>query len=961
LTLARDDPRVHRKVVTVLFCDVVGSTTLGESIDAEALQGLLARYFERMKAIVEHHGGTVEKFIGDAVMAVFGVPAVHEDDALRACRAAGQMREAFPELGVEGRIGVTTGEVVAGTEERLATGDAVNVAARLQSAAEPGEILIGEATLELVRGAVDAEPVEPLELKGKSTRVAAYRLVAVRDAPERSHASRFVGREHELELIRTAWERAQIDQRCELITVLGDPGIGKSRLVAEALAQVDARVVRGRCLPYGEGITYWPVVEVIKQLGATPSDPLAAASIASLLGEAPGATSADEISWAFRKLLEDQSPLVVIFDDIQWGEETFLDLVEGIGLFSTETTVLVICMARPELVSRRAEWPVTLRLEPLDDEAVDELAAGIDDELRERIRAAAGGNPLFLTEMLAMAAESAAVEVPSTLRALLAARLDQLDAAERRVIEYGSVEGEVFHRGSVQALESADEPVTPRLAALTRKELIRPDRALLPGDDGFRFRHLLIRDAAYDALAKATRAELHERFAAWLETRGTDLVELDEIVGYHLEQAARYLRELGRPADDLADRASARLAQAGRRALWRADLRAAVNLLERAVELVPPSGDDVSMQLDLAHAYASRFDFHKASALAEQTAELARAAGNERGELLSRLFAAHQSLTIAANADVVPVEELAARVIPMLEAAKDHAGLVYAYRSRAWAANFRCRYSDMLRAGQEALRHADLAGQRHGSLFGIAGGLINGPTPAEEALRMLDAADVRDPFRDLAYAQLLGMLGRIDEARLLAAAAGERAYQWWGIQDGYGPDTEPALADIEVLAGDYEAAIRRYRVSCAYFDGHGKYGFLSTCIAQLGRCLCIAGQVEEAEPLILRGLELGGEHDLMTQIVGNAALARARSIRGEHDEADELARRAVEHAEQTDSLPYQGLAWWDLGEINAAASRADEAVRSFESAIERCEQKQNVAMARQVRASLEALREGMPA
>ncbi len=350
----------------------------------------------------------------------------------------------------------------------------------------------------------------------------------------------------------------------------------------------------------------------------------------------------------------------------------------------------------------------------------------------------------------------------------------------------------------------------------------------------------------------------------------------------------------------------------------------------------------------------------KASALAEQAAELARAAGNERGELLSRLFAAHQSLITAANADVVPVEELAARVIPMLEAAKDHAGLVYAHRSRAWAANFRGQWSDMLRAGQEALRHADLAGQRHGSLFGIAGGLIHGPTPAEEALRILDAADVRDPFHDLAHAQLLGMLGRIDEARSLGADAGERAYQWWGIQDGYGPDTEPALADIEVLAGDYDAAIRRYRVSCAYFDRQGKYAFLSTCITQLGRCLCMVGQVDEAEPLILRGLELGGEHDLMTQIVGNEALARARSIRGEHDEAEALGRQAVAYAEQTDSLTAQGLAWWDLGEVNAAAGRAHEAARSFETAIERYEQKQNVAMARQVRAALEALHEKMP-
>ena len=214
---------------------------------------LLARYFERMKAIVESHGGTVEKFIGDAVMAVFGVPVAHEDDALRACRAAAEMRDALPELGIGGRIGVNTGEVVTGTAERLATGDAVNVAARLEQAAAPGEVLIGEATHALVHDAVTAEPVEPLALKGKSEPVSAYRLVSVLDAPERSHDSRFVGREAELTQIAEAWERAASQVRCELVTVVGDAGVGKSRLVAEALAAVEARVVRGRCLPVRRG------------------------------------------------------------------------------------------------------------------------------------------------------------------------------------------------------------------------------------------------------------------------------------------------------------------------------------------------------------------------------------------------------------------------------------------------------------------------------------------------------------------------------------------------------------------------------------------------------------------------------------------------------------------------------------------------------------------------------------
>ena len=277
--------REVRKTVSVVFCDVTGSTALGESTDPEVLRAVLARYFERMKAIVESHGGTVEKFIGDAVMAVFGMPAAHEDDALRACRAAVEMRDALPELGIRGRIGVNTGEVVTGTEERLATGDAVNLAARFEQAAAPGEVLIGEATHALVHEAVVAEPVEPLTLKGKAEPVPAYRLVSVLATPERSHGLRFVGREPELAQIAEAWERAQAEARCELLTVVGEAGVGKSRLVAEALGSVEARVVRGRCLPYGEGITYWPVVEVVKQLAVLPSDPIAAAAMRSLLGE----------------------------------------------------------------------------------------------------------------------------------------------------------------------------------------------------------------------------------------------------------------------------------------------------------------------------------------------------------------------------------------------------------------------------------------------------------------------------------------------------------------------------------------------------------------------------------------------------------------------------------------------------------------------------------------------------
>jgi class 3 adenylate cyclase len=597
-------PTAQRKTVTVLFCDVVGSTALGESTDPEALQALLVGYFERMRRIVERHGGTVEKFIGDAVMAVFGIPRVHEDDALRAVRAAEEMRQALPVLGVEARIGINTGEVVTGTEERLATGDAVNVAARLEQAAESGEVLIGETTLELVRDAVAVEALAPLTAKGKARPLVAYRLGAVHDVPDRRLDEPMVGRETELAQLRGAFDRAVADCSCELFTIVGEAGVGKSRLVREFLSGLQATVAAGRCLPYGEGITYWPIVEVVKRLRVRPSDRAAGAAIASLLGEDEAVASAEEIAWAFRKTLEQAAqsqPLVVVFDDIQWGEETFLDLVEHVGLLSGGVPMLLLCMARPELTEHRPGWAVALNLAPLPESDVQTLVPkAIGAELRERIVRAAGGNPLFVEEIVVMAMDSdGEVAMPPTLRALLTARLDQLAPGERRVLECAAVEGEVVHRGAAQAL-AGEEGVTPRLAALVRKGLIGPDLALLAGEDGFRFRHLLIRDAAYEALTKSSRAELHGRLAGWLEEYGKDLVELDEVLGYHLEQAALYKAELGQPDAALSERAGQHLAAAGQRALWRLDERAAATLLERALELTRPIRLDVQLELQLS-------------------------------------------------------------------------------------------------------------------------------------------------------------------------------------------------------------------------------------------------------------------------------------------------------------------------------------------------------------------------
>ena len=710
--------REQRKTVTVLFCDVTGSTALGESTDPEALRALLARYFERMKGIVEAHGGTVEKFIGDAVMAVFGVPHVHEDDALRACRAAVEMRDALPELGVQARIGLNTGEVVTGTEERLATGDAVNVAARIEQAAQPGEILVGEPTLALVRDAVETEDVDPLELKGKAEPVEAFRLVSVTGELQRRHGAPMVGRERELQALHDAFSRAVGDGSCQLFTLLGTAGVGKSRLASEFLDGLEALVVRGRCLPYGEGITYWPVVEILKQLDALPADPLAAASLRSLLGESEEGTSAEEIAWAFRKLLEEEAraqPLVCVFDDIHWGEETLLDLIEHVADLTRDAPLLLLCLARPELLDTRPSWgggklnTATVLLEPLSADETDrllELLGGRSREFRARIREAAEGNPLFVEEMLALARESKheQIVVPPTIQALLAAapRSARPCRAKRARARVGRGEG-LSSRRSPGSRPRGRPRVTRDSLSLVRKELIRPERSQLPADDAFRFRHLLIRDAAYDALPKAARAELHERFANWLEERGGDLVELDEILGHHLEQATRYKQELGQSDPELAERAGQRLAAAGRRALWRGDRPAGIRLLERALALSRPSRLDIELELDLARAYV-RLDPPRGTEIAEAVARKAAAEGDARGEALAQVTAAFSQLMYAPDVD--DVESRARAALDVVEA-DDHFGLTVIWEalglSRASAVTWR---SGHRRASVRSVIHA---------------------------------------------------------------------------------------------------------------------------------------------------------------------------------------------------------------------------------------------------------------
>jgi class 3 adenylate cyclase/tetratricopeptide (TPR) repeat protein len=986
-----------RKTVTVLFCDVVGSTRLGEATDPETTRRVMSRYAESMSEVITAYGGTVERFRGDEVMAVFGVPVVHEDDALRAVRAGMQMQRRLAELNVElletwgielaCRIGINTGEVVAGdpgTGDTFVTGDAVNLGKRLEQAAQPGEILIGTTTYPLVKDAVRVGPRERFTAKGKSSAVDRFRLEEV-DATAAGYARRLdaplIGRADELRRLEAAIATLVGQSRCGVVGVTGQAGIGKSRLVRELVARLgdEVTVLGGRCLPYGAGITYWPLVELVRDLGGLDAAANALeriddaaevlACLRTVVAQSDRINPNDEIFWAVRRLFEALArvrPLLVCLEDLHWAEPTMLDLVEYLESFS-EGAIVVLCDARPELLEERPSWGrfSLSELEPLSQTETDELVSSLgvkDPAVRYRIAATAEGNPLFAEQLAVMVGESELdpmaddLELPASIQVLLAARLDGLEPTERRALERASVVGKEFWLRAIADLSSEeDRPQIGRtLLSLARKGLVQPVRADVPGEDTMRFRHALIRDVAYGAIPKSVRAETHESFAAWLESNaGEGFGDHDEIVGYHLEQSARLSQELGRPDAVLAARAGERLGAAGRRALWRGDNRAAAALLERAVELLRASRLDVALELDLASVQQAP---PEAAAIAARAAEGARDAGDLSGEAAARVVDGFQRLLFGQGSPD-EVDSLADVAIPLLEQANDDACLVHVWAAYGFGvANVRGQYAEWARAAGKCLRHARLAGQRPAHLFYLEVPLIVGPIPADEALATLDAAlpEAPHPSVLIVRSQFLAMLGRFDEAWPNARQASDRLRE---LAAGPHAGGEYTLAEIAALDGKHALAAEYMEQYCDYLAEHGQQGLLSTFSPWLGRILCTLGRFDEAASRSELGRELGDEHDVLTQSLWRQVRARVDSHRGRHEDAERLAREAVAMIEQTDALNFQAAAHADLADVLAAAGRTAEAVAALEQALDRYERKRNASAAAQVRTRVEALRE----
>jgi len=999
-----------RKTVTIVFSDLQDWTSLGEDVDSESLRELMNRYFAEMRGVLERHGGVVEKYIGDAIMAVFGLPRVHEDDALRAVRAAADMQQALGTLNQEieaqwgvrltNRIGVNTGEVVAGDPsagQRLATGDVINVAARLEQAAPGMQVLIGEPTYRLVRRRVEVEPVGPLTLKGKREPVPAYRLLAVHEVDQTvvdARSTQIVGRALESARLIQEFELAVSTRSCALVTIVGEAGLGKSRLIEEFMRVVgdEARVVRGRCLAYGRGITFWPLVEIVRQLaeiGGEDSPDSARAKLLAVLGEDTAAAAADrvasavglsvrqfpleEVYWGTRKLLQHvarRRPLVVVFEDIHWAEPALLDLVERVAGTASDAPLLLVCAARPDLVERHPGWldrkgASVIELEALSREQsgllVDNLLgdAKIDERVREAVVSASDGNPLFAEQLLSMliddgylrrddgrwvrARDLTQLAVPPTIQALLSSRLDLLGREERSVIEPAAVVGGVFQTAAVGALvaEPLRDAVAVHLGSLQGKQLIEAERSPALDDDlWFRFHHILIRDAAYHGLLKRTRAALHERFADWVEAvkgerdRG---VELEEILGYHLEQAHGYLSELG-PLDEhgraLGVRAAERLGSAGRRAFARADMSAAANLLRRAAALLPADHPTrLGLLPSLGEALMEIGEFPWAILFLDEAVELTRDQPRLHADaIFTRLLVRHH---VEENLERwrEEVSREADRLIPMLQEQRADAELAKAWRMLGFVHGSVARYGEAAAAVQEAVTHARRAKDarqeaRMASAYTLAA--LYGPTPAAEAIEhceRLAAEGLNDRQSEAlvlcSLAQLRAMQGDFDRARELRLTART-------LLDDLGiivlaASTAMHCARIELLAGDLETAEAELRQANDTLTGLGEKYLLPPIAGLLAQVMYAQGRTDEAEEISRTAEEIAAADDVEAQALWRAVRAKVLAGRDRFEEAEQLAREAVRLIRTTDAPGWQADALLDLAEVLRRSARLDEA------------------------------------
>lgn len=931
---------MERKLATVLFVDLVSSTELLSGADPEIVRRRVSQFFEQVSRCIVTHGGIVEKFAGDAVMAAFGVPLAHEDDAERAVRAGLATLERVGELGLEARIGIESGEVVTedGAESTFATGEAVNLAARLQQEAGPGEILVGPGAARLVGGRIELEQVGPLELRGWQKPVAAHRVVCAADlgTPVGGLSSPLVGRESELELLENTFARTVRDRRASLFTLYGEPGVGKSRLAREFVAGVEgATVLMGRCLPYGEGVTYWPLAEMVKaSAGISDDDPLDTAqeklraccedeAVADLLGLAVGVLEAvegergqQEIAWAARawtEQLAQAQPLVLVFEDVHWGEEPLLELIEHLAASVREAPLMLLCLARSELLDVRPGWgggrvrATAVELEPLQPEESAQLVAALTAELElpvdtATVLAKTEGNPLFVEETIRMLAErprAGAERIPDTLQALIAARIDRLPPTQRTLVQRAAAMGRLFMRGALEQLSPDVEDVGAALEELVARDLVvREARATISGEHAFKFKHVLIREVAYSGLSKSSRAELHHAFGTWLGKRAGD--EVLEIRGFHLDQAARLLEELdGVAPAELAEQAADALTRAGRRALSREAFRSARKLLLRAVELAP----SLERRYLAGRAAWRLADMTAVIVEMEEVAKAAAASGQPR--LQGRALTALADAVLYQRADALGAQRLITQALEVL--AEEPPEIRFepywvASQIAAWLGDTDAfeRWSKLgVGAAQAAGRKDQEAIVTHGLALAYLHRLeFDEAEPLIERAAEL-AAESGSAFSRGNALAVRGSLEvhRCNYAEAEAAFAAARDL-YSEIGNAISEASMTLMLGRTALAqGDLERAEKLLRDSERALKGLGGRGQLCEAQRVLAQVLVKLGRLEEAERFALESRETVGPEDRVSGSTTKIALAEVRAAQGRDAEAEALFHEALEGLE----------------------------------------------------------------
>jgi DNA-binding SARP family transcriptional activator/class 3 adenylate cyclase len=972
----------ERRMVTVVSADLAVSSEPG--VDPEALGRLTARSLDVGTDVLRRHGARVEEVVGDMLLGFFGLPIAHEDDAVRAVRAAVELRAAVEALNedvqpVRGirfsmRAGIETGEMVVGgtgSHRATASGQVLNATSRLHQAAGEGEVIVGPATQRLITGAAVLKPAGAMAVGGSGDTLPAWWVLdVVSSAPAvaRHLDAPMRGRQAEITRLRTAFRRTVRAGTAYRFTVLGEAGIGKSRLTEEFLEWIgsDARIITGRCPAYGEGITFLPLREAVLEaagprgwralaelLEGEDDAPQLVDQIAGAIGLTPQQGRPDELFPAVRRLFEALAkghPLVVVFEDLHWAEPTLLDLVEYLGR-RAGGRVFLLCLARPELIEERPDWAATgsagetLLLEPLtlaevEDLLVDRAGPTVPTETLGHIAETARGNPLFAEQLLAAFEDGSIDVIPASLRGLLAMRLDRLGPGERDLLRCAAIVGIDCDEDALLALlpDEAGPFVDRHLQALERKQLIAR------GDErAFRFGHVLIQLAAYQSMTREDRARLHERFADWLETGApAPPPELDETVGYHLEQAVEHRRASGvidAAQSGLAERAGERLASAAERSLGRFDLTAAENLLSRARSLLPSDHAKRPVVTQrLAEAYLVLGRFTQGQELLLELAEAARAGGDQSYERSARLERTRIQFII--GPDPVPLASIrreAEKTAGFYADAGDDAG-----RGRA---SFLLGCVHMHEGGitaarqefQESLADADRSGQIREELatrWLLAMAIVLGSTPVPRCITACEELSTtrgtEHPGVLTELALLSAMVGRFDEARDLNERARRAFIERMRVRRLL-RFVAQSNATVELLAGELAAAERELRSVLEYVRETGERDPLSQAAARLSSVLRAQGRSDEAASLAVLSEQAAPSEGVAAQALSRAAMARTASEAGDHREAERLAREAVRLAPH-EMLNLRADVLVELAEVLRAGDHELGAMKAVEEA-----------------------------